>query len=138
MSYPLGEHFVAVTTGMGQHGTCRFALQIGSAVGSNASKTFSVENQWNWRLVLRHHVVLVLLAITFGAAGAVTDQQQMAPGSGLQDRVVLSTGADEICNSTAAGDNVEVVRVGNACSSDDVAGGSGPDPRIGAEATEIT
>jgi hypothetical protein len=57
-------------------------------------------------------IVLLSLVLTTTLAGA--DQQQMAPGTGLQGSVVLSTGPDGICNTAAALGDVQAAPVGFA------------------------
>src|SRR5262249_43600194 len=53
-------------------------------------------------------VGLVLLASV-----ALADQQQIAPGTGQQNSTVIDTGADGICNTTAAPDDIQFAAVGS-------------------------
>src|SRR5437773_10953 len=61
--------------------------------------------------VERSMIVAVLLAL---ASAAHADRQVIAPGTGLQSAVEVDTGPDGIANSTAAGDDVQDIPVGNA------------------------
>ncbi|HEY2388490.1 MAG TPA: hypothetical protein VGK30_16155 [Candidatus Binatia bacterium] len=65
----------------------------------------------------RIEVVVISSAVTFGAmllavSGARADQQQIGPGTGLQSSVVVDTGADGLCQTTAQGDDVQFAAVG--------------------------
>ncbi len=55
------------------------------------------------------------LTIVLGMTGglALADQQQIAPGTGAQSAVVVNTGADGICNTTAAVGDIQAAMVGN-------------------------
>ena len=54
-------------------------------------------------------VALVLLALS---SSVLADQQEIAPGSGLQSAVVVNTGADGICDTTAAFGDIQAATVG--------------------------
>jgi hypothetical protein len=53
-----------------------------------------------------------LLAALVVAPVARADEQQIAPGTGLQSSVVINTGADGICNTTAALGDIQAAPVG--------------------------
>jgi len=58
---------------------------------------------------------LMLLAVLAGVSFALpaqADQQQIAPGTGPQSSVVISTGPDGICNTTAALGDIQAASVG--------------------------
>jgi hypothetical protein len=55
-------------------------------------------------------LLLAALVVTSGAARA--DEQQIAPGTGLQTSVVVNTGPDGICNTPAAPGDVQAADVG--------------------------
>jgi len=52
------------------------------------------------------------LMIIETAAPVRADMQEIAPGTGLQDAVVVDTGADGICNTTATSDDIQAAPVG--------------------------
>ena len=56
--------------------------------------------------------ITCLMALAL-AGVALADQQQMAPGSGIQNEVAIDTGADGICDTTAAEDDIQVIEVGS-------------------------
>ena len=56
---------------------------------------------------------LVLLALVASFAVARADEQQIAPGTGLQSSVVINTGPDGICNTTAAAGDIQAADVGS-------------------------
>jgi hypothetical protein len=58
---------------------------------------------------IRLAAALVLTAGTL----AIADEQQIAPGTGEQDSVVIDTGADGICNTTAASGDIQFAAVGS-------------------------
>ena len=60
---------------------------------------------------MRRIVVLGTLLATAG--WAVADQQQIAPGTGSQNAVVVNTGPDGICNTTAAAGDLPAANVGS-------------------------
>ena len=56
---------------------------------------------------------LVLAALVVGTGHlALADQQQIAPGTGLQNAVVIDTGPDGICNTTAAIGDIQLATPG--------------------------
>lgn len=55
---------------------------------------------------------LALIAGVSFAVPAYADQQQIAPGTGLQSSVVVNTGPDGICNTTAALGDIQAASVG--------------------------
>jgi len=55
---------------------------------------------------------LALIAGVSFAMPAHADQQQIAPGTGLQSSVVVNTGPDGICNTTAALGDIQAASVG--------------------------
>src|SRR5262249_57312938 len=59
---------------------------------------------------IRHPVGVGLVLL---AGVALADQQQIAPGTGQQDSTVIDTGADGICNTTPAADDIQFAAVGN-------------------------
>lgn len=58
--------------------------------------------------------LLTVTSTIFLATVAHADQQQMALGTGLQSSVVMSTGPDGLCNTTATADDVQAAPVGAA------------------------
>lgn len=59
--------------------------------------------------------LLFTFCVVFASASAATaDQQQIAPGTGDQGSVVINTGADGICNTTAAVGDLQIALVGQA------------------------
>jgi len=58
--------------------------------------------------------LLTALVIFVVAPLARADEQQIAPGTGLQSSVVINTGADGICNTTAVPDDIQAALVGQA------------------------
>lgn len=63
-------------------------------------------------------VVVLSSAVTFGAmllgvSGARADQQQIGPGTGLQSSVVVDTGANGLCETTAQGDDIQFAAIGH-------------------------
>lgn len=63
---------------------------------------------------MRLAIVIASVAVVGFATGAAADQQQIAPGTGLQSSVVIDTGADGICNTTAALGDIQAATVGQA------------------------
>src|SRR5262245_51206694 len=55
--------------------------------------------------------VLALL-VAFAPFTARADQQQIAPGTGLQNAVVVNTGANGVCETTAATGDIQSATVG--------------------------
>ena len=55
---------------------------------------------------------LALVAICCAVSPALADVQRIAPGNGLQNAVVVDTGANGICESTAAGGDLQAAGVG--------------------------
>jgi hypothetical protein len=55
---------------------------------------------------------LLLLALAAAAAPVVADVQRIAPGTGLQNAVVVDTGANGICETTAAKGDEQSANVG--------------------------
>ncbi|MFN8643261.1 MAG: hypothetical protein U0802_16970 [Candidatus Binatia bacterium] len=49
-----------------------------------------------------------------GLAAARADQQQIAPGTGLQSSTVITTGANGLCETTAAAGDIQAAPVGGA------------------------
>ena len=60
---------------------------------------------------LRIVAVVFLLALMVGRAPA--DQQQIAPGTGQQNSIVIDTGPDGICNSPAAEGDIQLAALGS-------------------------
>jgi len=60
---------------------------------------------------LRIVAVVFLLALMVGRAPA--DQQQIAPGTGQQNSIVIDTGPDGICNSPAADGDIQLAALGS-------------------------
>ncbi|MBI5503280.1 MAG: hypothetical protein HY899_00650 [Deltaproteobacteria bacterium] len=60
-----------------------------------------------------HQFVAVTGVVLLAVASAVADQQQIASGTGQQDSVVISTGADGICDTTAASGDIQFAAVGS-------------------------
>lgn len=59
-------------------------------------------------------MVLALVALSIVVAGpARADRQQLAPGTGTQDALVIDTGADGICDTTAAKGDLQATPVGS-------------------------
>jgi hypothetical protein len=56
---------------------------------------------------------LVLAGLALLVAVAHADQQQIAPGTGNQSSTVIDTGADGICNTTAAVGDIQLAAVGS-------------------------
>jgi hypothetical protein len=56
--------------------------------------------------------VLTVLAVTFAGTIAFADSQRMAPRRGAQGVLAIDTGADGLCNSTAADDDFQLAPVG--------------------------
>lgn len=63
-----------------------------------------------------HHPLpaFLLLTITLAVSIARADEQVIAPGTGLQSAVVIDTGADGICNTTAGIGDIQAAVVGGA------------------------
>jgi hypothetical protein len=60
-----------------------------------------------------HIRYLALASLVLGLATAVlADEQQIAPGTGQQNATVIDTGADGICNTTAAVGDIQFATVG--------------------------
>lgn len=57
--------------------------------------------------------LLVSLSLVIAASAARADQQQIAPGTGSQNAVVVNTGSDGICNTTAAAGDLQLAAVGS-------------------------
>jgi len=55
---------------------------------------------------------LALVAIVAAGVPAFADQQQIAPGTGLQSSVVVDTGANGICDTLAAEGDIQAAAVG--------------------------
>jgi hypothetical protein len=55
--------------------------------------------------------VVFVLALMVGPAPA--DQQQVAPGTGQQNSIVIDTGPDGICNSPAADGDIQLAALGS-------------------------
>src|SRR5205085_8955368 len=53
-----------------------------------------------------------LVMVILVAAGAGADRQVIAPGAGPQDAVVVDSGANGICETSARGDDVQATPVG--------------------------
>jgi len=62
---------------------------------------------------MRRGIYLALVALHLTAVGARADEQQIAPGTGLQSAVVVNTGTDGICNTTAASGDIQAAPVGS-------------------------
>ena len=58
-------------------------------------------------------VFAFLLIVASLASSASADQQQIAPGTGQQDSIVIDTGPDGICNTTAASGDIQLAAVGS-------------------------
>ena len=56
---------------------------------------------------------LALVSLVIIAGTAAADQQQIAPNTGKQDSVVIDTGSDGICNTTAAVGDIQLAAVGS-------------------------
>lgn len=56
--------------------------------------------------------ILAILLAGFAWAPALADQQEIAPGTGLQSSVVITTGPDGICDTTAAVGDIQAAPVG--------------------------
>jgi len=54
------------------------------------------------------------LALLLSISAARADQQEIAPGTGLQNSTVIGTGADGICNTTTAIGDIQAAPVGGA------------------------
>jgi hypothetical protein len=65
----------------------------------------------------RIEVVMISSAVAVGAmlfaSAGRADQQNIGPGTGLQSSVVVDTGADGICQTTAQGDDIQFAAVGH-------------------------
>ena len=61
-------------------------------------------------MLVRH---LARFGLVLLATVAFADQQQIAPGTGEQDSTVIDTGADGICNTTAAAGDIQLAAVGS-------------------------
>lgn len=59
-------------------------------------------------------LALALLAPTLAASVALADEQVIAPGTGLQSSIVVDTGPDGLCNTTAASGDIQAAPVGGA------------------------
>ena len=62
----------------------------------------------------RSFLTLALAALVFAVPAARADEQVIAPGTGLQSSDVIDTGADGICNTTAALGDIQAAVVGGA------------------------
>jgi hypothetical protein len=58
------------------------------------------------------HLALAILPLVL-ATPAVADEQQIAPGTGQQNSIVVDTGPDGICNTTAAVGDIQFAAVGS-------------------------
>jgi hypothetical protein len=56
---------------------------------------------------------IVVAAFVLVAAAAWADQQQIAPGTGQQNSIVIDTGADGICNTLAADGDIQLATIGS-------------------------
>jgi hypothetical protein len=61
--------------------------------------------------VLRWSIACALVALSVAAVRA--DEQEIAPGTAAQDAVVINTGPDGICNTTAASGDIQAAPVGS-------------------------
>src|SRR5258705_12573660 len=59
-----------------------------------------------------HHHLLLVLVLAAYAVPVLADVQRIAPGNGLQNAVVVDTGANGVCETTAAGGDLQAARVG--------------------------
>lgn len=57
-------------------------------------------------------LVIVLGALVATAGWAVADEQQIAPGTGSQNAVVVNTGPDGVCNTAAAAGDIQAAPLG--------------------------
>lgn len=57
--------------------------------------------------------VSVFALVLLTATGSGADEQQIAPGTGLQDAIVIDTGADGLCNTTAATGDIQLAAIGS-------------------------
>jgi hypothetical protein len=55
----------------------------------------------------------ILVAVLIAVPPVLADEQQIAPFTGKQDSVVIDTGADGICNTTAAPGDIQFADVGS-------------------------
>jgi hypothetical protein len=55
---------------------------------------------------------LATLALVLAAVPGAADVQRIAPGTGLQNAVVVDTGANGVCETTAAGGDIQAADVG--------------------------
>src|SRR5262245_8875172 len=51
-------------------------------------------------------------AMLLGVSITRADQQNIGPGTGLQSSVVVDTGANGLCETTAQGDDIQVAQIG--------------------------
>ena len=58
--------------------------------------------------------VVLLLTLAVASPSARADEQLIAPGTGLQSSVVIDTGPDGLCNTTAAFGDIQATPVGGA------------------------
>ena len=63
---------------------------------------------------MHYRAIAAGLAFSLCAALAHADEQQIAPGTGLQSSVVVNTGADGICDTTTAVGDIQAATVGSA------------------------
>lgn len=60
-----------------------------------------------------HVVTPVVLGLALVLGTARADQQQIAPGTGQQNSIVIDTGPDGICNTTAADGDIQFAAIGS-------------------------
>ena len=58
-------------------------------------------------------IVAVVFVLALMAGTAPADQQQIAPGTGQQNSIVIDTGPDGICNSPAAEGDIQLAALGS-------------------------
>jgi hypothetical protein len=67
-----------------------------------------------------HHLLLTtVLVATSTVPLAWADRQRIAPGTALQSEVVVDTGANGICETTASGDDLQAAAVGKGTPNED-------------------
>jgi len=59
------------------------------------------------------HILAALCLVLAPLASARADQQQIAPGTGKQNSVVIDTGANGLCETTAAAGDLQIATVGS-------------------------
>src|SRR5258705_5771185 len=85
-----------------------------------------------------HHHLLLVLVLAAYAVPALADVQRIAPGTGLQNAVVVDTGANGICETTAGGGDLQAARGGQGSANrTGVRCGPNPDAQTTAQGDDV-